>query len=290
MGKPMSKNLLKAGYHLTVFNTSPSPIEELAGLGAERAGSSKEVAEQSDIVITMLPDGPDVEKAVLGPGGVLEGLKKGSTWVDMSSISPVVARKVAAEVEKKGGKALDAPVSGGETGAVEGTLAVMVGGRQDVFEECLPVLKVMGKNVTLVGGTGAGQVAKLANQIVVAINIEGLSEALVFATKAGVDPEVLVEAIRGGLAGSKVMEIKAKMIIDRNFKPGFRIKLHQKDLRNALAAAGEYGVPLPATSLVQQMIGSLVNEGKGELDHSGIDLFIESLAKTEVRKRDGGLK
>ena len=222
MGKSMSKNLVKAGYHLTVFNTSPPPIEELAAPGAGKARSSKEVAERSDVIITMLPDGPDVEKAVLGPAGVLEGMKNGSTWVDMSSISPVVARKVAAEVEKNGGRALDVPVSGGETGAIEGTLAVMFGRSREVLEECLPILKVIGKSVTLVGGTGTGRVTKLANQIIVAINIEALAEALVFATKAGVDPVVLVGAIREGLAGSRVMETKAKMIVDRNFRPGFQ--------------------------------------------------------------------
>jgi 2-hydroxy-3-oxopropionate reductase len=233
----------------------------------------------------MLPDGPEVEKAVLGPEGVLMGLRKGSILVDMSSISPMVAKKVAAEVERIGCKVLDAPVSGGETGAIQATLAIMVGGKKEVFETCLPLLKVMGRTVTLVGEAGAGQVAKLANQIVVAINIEALSEALVFATKAGVDPEVLFQAIRGGLAGSTVMETKAPKIINRDFKPGFRIRLHQKDLRNALSAATEYNVPLPMTSLVQQIISALVNDGKGDLDHSGIDLFIENLAKTEVRRK-----
>lgn len=287
MGRPMSKNLLKAGYHLVVYDVAPGPVEELVGLGAEKAGSSKEVSQKSDVVITMLPDGPDVEKAVLGPGGVLEGLKRDATVVDMSSISPITAKKVATEVERRGGRMLDAPVSGGEIGAVQATLAIMVGGRKDVFDACLPLLKTMGKTVTLVGESGAGQVAKLANQIVVAINIEALSEALVFGTKAGVDPEILFQAIRGGLAGSTVMENKAPMIIDRNFKPGFRIRLHQKDLRNALSAATEYNVPLPVTGLVQQMITSLVNDGKGDLDHSGIDLFIENLAKTEVRRKGG---
>lgn len=285
MGRPMAKNLVKSGYQLTVYDIDPKPIDELVGLGAEGKDSSREVAEKSDIVITMLPDGPDVEQAVLGPNGVLEGLKKGSIVIDMSSISPIIAKKVATEVEKKGGEMLDAPVSGGEPGAIQGTLAIMVGGKRDVFNKCLPILNAMGKSVTLVGSTGAGQTAKLANQIVVAINIAALSEALVFAAKSGVDPEVLVQAIRGGLAGSTVMEAKAPMIMDRNFKPGFKIRLHQKDLRNALSVATEYNIPLPLTSLVQQMVNALVSDDKGELDHSGIALFIENLAKTEVKRR-----
>jgi len=285
MGKPMSKNLIKAGYRLIVYDVNPKPVDELVGLGAERASSSREVAQKSDVIITMLPDGPDVEQAVLGPKGVLEGLGKGAIVIDMSSISPIVAKAVAAEVEKKGGEMLDAPVSGGEPGAVQGTLAIMVGGKEAVFDRCLPLLQAMGKSVTRVGGAGAGQVAKLANQIVVALNIEALPEAFVFAAKAWVDPEVLIQAIRGGLAGSTAMETKAPMIMDRNFKPGFRIRLHQKDLRNVLPTATEYNIPLPMTSLVQQIINALVNDGKGELDHSAIDLFIENLAKTEVRRK-----
>lgn len=285
MGKPMSKNLIKAGCRLIVYDVNPKPVDELVSLGAERAGSSREVAQKSDVTITMLPDGPDVEQAVLGPKGVLEGLRRGAIVIDMSSISPIVAKTVSAEVEKKGGEMLDAPVSGGEPGAVQGTLAIMVGGKEAVFNRCLPLLQAMGKSVTRVGGAGAGQVAKLANQIVVAINIEALSEALVFAAKSGVDPEVLVQAIRGGLAGSAVMEAKAPMIMDRNFKPGFKVRLHQKDLRNALSAAEKYNVPLPLTSLVQQIINSLVNDGKGEFDHSSIALFVENMAKAEVSRR-----
>lgn len=285
MGKPMSKNLMKAGYSLVVYDVRPEPLEELVSLGAEKAGSSKEVARKNDVIITMLPDGPNVEQAILGPNGVMEGLRPGSTVIDMSSISPIVARKIAAEVEKKGGEMLDAPVSGGELGAIQGTLAIMVGGKEEVFNAHLPILKTMGKTVTLVGGSGAGQIAKLANQIVVGINIEALSEALVFGMKAGVDPELLFQAIRGGLAGSAVMEAKAPMIMDRDFKAGFRMRLHQKDLRNALLAATEYNIPLPVTALVQQMINALVNDGKGDLDHSSIALFIEGLAKTEVRRK-----
>ncbi|MEM2210268.1 MAG: 2-hydroxy-3-oxopropionate reductase [Nitrososphaerales archaeon] len=285
MGKPMSKNLLKAGYSLVVHDIRPEPVEELVSLGAERANSPKEVAEKCDIIITMLPDGPDVEQVILGPNGVLEGLRKGSIVIDMSSISPVVARRVAMEVEKKGGEMLDAPVSGSEPSAIEGTLAIMVGGKEEVFKRCLPIFQAMGKTITRVGDCGAGQVAKLANQIIVALNIAALSEALVLATKAGLDPELVFQAIRGGLAGSLVMERKAPMIMDRNFKPGFRIKLHQKDLRNVMQAATEYNVPLPFTSLAYQVLNALVNEGKGDLDHSAIVLFLENLAKVEVKRK-----
>ncbi len=285
MGKPMSKNLAKAGYRLIAYNRNPRPVEELVALGASRASSAKEVAEKCGVVITMLPDGPDVEQAILGPKGVIEGVKKGSVVIDMSSISPTVAKKVAAEIEKKGAEMLDAPVSGGEPGAIQGTLAIMVGGKKEVFDRCLPILGTMGKTVTLVGSSGAGQTTKLVNQIVVAVNIAALSEALVFAMKSGVDPEVVVQAIRGGLAGSSVLEAKAPMIMDRNFKPGFRIRLHQKDLRTVRSVATERNIPLPVTTLVQQMVNSLVNDGKGELDHSAIALFAEDLSKTEVRRR-----
>jgi 2-hydroxy-3-oxopropionate reductase len=287
MGKPMSKNLLKAGYHLIVNDIVPGPVKELVDLGAESANSPKTVAEGSDIIITMLPDGPQVEQVVLGRDGILTGMKRGSILIDMSSISPTIARRIAPEVERIGGEMLDAPVSGGEPGAVQGTLAIMVGGKESVFNECLPLFKAMGRTITLVGGAGAGQIAKLANQIVVAINITGVSEALVFAMKAGVNPETLVQAIRGGLAGSAVLEAKAPMMMDRNFKPGFRIRLHQKDLRNALSAGAEYGAPLPLTSLVQQMINGLVGDGKGDLDHSAIALFVESMSKTEIKRKVG---
>ena len=287
MGKPMSKNLLKAGYHLIVNDIDPGPVKELIGLGAELANTSKMVAERSDVIITMLPDGPQVEQVVFGQDGVLAGLKKGSIVIDMSSISPIIARKIAAEVEKRGGEMLDAPVSGGEPGAIQGTLAIMVGGKESVFNECQPLFKAMGRSITLVGGAGAGQIAKLANQIVVAINIAGVSEALVFAMKAGVNPETLVQAIKGGLAGSAVLEAKSPMMMDRNFKPGFRIRLHQKDLRNALSSGAEYGVPLPLTSLVQQMINGLVGDGKGDLDHSAIALFVENMSKTEIKRKVG---
>ena len=287
MGKPMCRNLLNAGYRLVVYDILPGPVAELVEAGAERGESRRDTATRADVIITMLPDGPDVESAVLGEDGVLEGAREGSIVVDMSSISPMVSQKVAAACAGKGVEFLDAPVSGGEPKAIEATLAIMAGGKAEVFEKVLPILKKMGSSVTLTGPVGAGNVTKLANQIMVACNIAAMGEALVLATRAGLDPEVVFNAVKGGLAGSTVLNAKAPMVIARNFKPGFRIKLHQKDLRNALLAAESMKVSLPLTSLVQQMIMALMNEGKGDLDHSAIVNFIEQMAGTEVKKARG---
>src|SRR5687767_15582745 len=284
MGKPMVKNLLKAGHKVTVYDIMPAGMDEVAAAGAEKGASPKDVAGRNDIIITMVPDGPEVEQAVLGPNGVLEGAREGSTVIDMSSISPMVSQKVGAALEAKGIEFLDAPVSGGEPKAIDGTLAIMVGGNKDVFDKMEPILKTMGSTVTLTGKVGAGNVTKLANQIMVACNIAAMGEALVLATRAGLDPEVVFNAVKGGLAGSTVLNAKAPMVISRNFKPGFRIRLHQKDLRNALLAAESMKVSLPFTALVQQMLMSLMNEGKGDLDHSAIVTFIESMAGIEVKK------
>jgi len=284
MGKPMSKNLIKAGHKLVVYDVVSAPVEEVVAAGAERGASAKDVASRADIIVTMLPDGPEVEQAILGPNGVLEGVKAGALVIDMSSISPIVAQKVGAALEAKGVDFIDAPVSGGEPKAIDGTLAIMVGGKQAVFDKATPILKAMGSSVTLTGAVGAGNVTKLANQIMVACNIAAMGEALVLASKAGLDPEVVFNAVKGGLAGSAVLNAKAPMVVSRNFKPGFRIRLHQKDLRNALLAAESLKVSLPITSLVQQMLVALINDGKGELDHSGIVQFVEQLAKTEAKK------
>jgi 2-hydroxy-3-oxopropionate reductase len=284
MGKPMSRNLLKAGHSVVVYDVSPAPIAELVTAGAKAATSSRDAASQGDVIITMLPDGPEVEAAVLGPGGVLEGASKGSVVVDMSSISPVVAQKVAAACAAKGIEFLDAPVSGGEPKAIEGTLAIMVGGDSKTFERIQPILQNMGASVTLTGPVGAGNVTKLANQIMVACNIAAMGEALTLATRAGLDPEVVFNAVKGGLAGSTVLNAKAPMVISRNFQPGFRIALHQKDLRNALLAAESMKVSLPLTSTVQQMLMALMNEGKGNLDHSAIVMFLEKMAGVEIKK------
>jgi 2-hydroxy-3-oxopropionate reductase len=284
MGKPMSKNLIKAGHKLVVYDLGPASMDELVAAGAEKGASASDVAARTEIVITMLPDGPEVEQAVLGPNGVLEGAKKGTLAIDMSSISPLVAQKVGAACEAKGLDFLDAPVSGGEPKAIHGTLAIMVGGKREVFDKALPVLEAMGAYVTLTGPVGAGNVTKLANQIMVASNIAAMGEALVLATKAGLDPEVVFEAVKGGLAGSTVLNFKAPMVIARNFQPGFRIRLHQKDLRNALAAAEALNVSLPITSLVQEMLVALMKEGMGDLDHSAIVRYLEQLAHVEVKK------
>ena len=284
MGKPMARNLLKAGYELTVYDIVGEAVEEVAGDGATPASSSSEVAAATDKIITMLPDSADSERAILGPGGVLEGASPGKTIIDMSSIAPLVSQRIAAECDRKGVEMLDAPVSGGEPGAINATLAIMVGGKQEIFDQNYDLLKTMGSNVVLTGDIGAGGVTKLANQIIVAANIEALAEALVLATKAGVDPEKVFNAIRGGLAGSNVMEAKAPMMLSRNFRAGFRIRLHQKDLRNVLQTATELNVPLPVTALVQQMLGSLVNDGEQDADHSAILHFVEKMADVEVKR------
>ncbi len=284
MGKPMSKNLLKAGHRLVVYDIVAAAVDDVVAAGAAAGTSAKDVAAQSDIVITMLPDGPEVEAAVLGPEGVLEGAKEGATVVDMSSINPVVSQKIGAACAAKGVKFLDAPVSGGEPKAIDGTLAIMVGGEKADFDRVEPILKAMGSSVTLTGPVGAGNYTKLANQIMVACNIAAMGEALVLAKKAGLDPEVVFNAVKGGLAGSTVLNAKAPMVVAGNFKPGFRIRLHQKDLRNTLLAADSLKVSLPITSLVQQMLVALMNEGKGDWDHSGIVTFIEKMAQVEARK------
>ena len=282
MGKPMAKNLLGAGFELMVHSRSRPPVDEVAAHGATAVGSPSAAAAGADAVVTMLPDGPDSELVILGTDGVLAGSSPGSLIIDMSSIAPAVSQRIARACEGKGVDFLDAPVSGGEPMAVSGDLAIMVGGRQEVFDRASPLFEAMGKSWVLCGDYGAGNTTKLANQIIVAANIEAVGEALVLAKKAGLDPQKVFDAIRGGLAGSNVLNAKGPMMISGNFAPGFRIRLHQKDLRNALLTAGELSVPLPVTALVQQMVGSLVNDGKAENDHSSIANFIEGLAKTTI--------
>jgi 2-hydroxy-3-oxopropionate reductase len=278
----MAKNLLEAGFDLTVYDLVRSRVDEVVTKGAKAAGSSKECSENVDVVVTMLPDSPDSEVAVLGPEGVLQSARQGCTVIDMSSIAPAVSQKLAVACEAKGVDFLDAPVSGGEPGAIEGTLAIMVGGKESVFERCGPIFEVVGKSHVLCGGYGAGNTTKLANQIIVAANIEAVGEALVLAKKAGLEPSSVFRAIKGGLAGSNVLNAKGPMMMEGNFKPGFRIRLHQKDLNNALLTGKELGVPLPVTALVQQMIGALVNKGKGDADHSAIANFIEEMADITI--------
>jgi 2-hydroxy-3-oxopropionate reductase len=280
----MALNLLKSGFPLVVYNRTKSKTEALTEAGAELAESPAEVAQKADVIITMVNDSSDVEEVVLGKKGVAEGTREGSVLIDMSSISPVVSKRIAEQLRKQGVQMLDAPVSGGEQGAKDATLAIMVGGEDSVYRDCLPILKAMGKSVVLMGPNGAGQIAKLANQVIAAINIEALGEAFTLATKAGIDPHLLFEAIRGGLAGSNIMNSKIPIILDRNFKPGFKLALHQKDLKNALETARELSVPLPLTSLVQQMLIHLTGAGKGDLDHSAIINFVEELANVEIKR------
>jgi 2-hydroxy-3-oxopropionate reductase len=284
MGKPMSRNLLKAGHELVVYDIISSAMDEVVAGGAMRGASAADVAARSQVIITMLPDGPDVEAAVTGAGGVLQGAAAGSTVVDMSSISPLVAQRVAAACTVKGVDFLDAPVSGGEPKAIDASLAIMAGGKPEVFEKVLPLFGCLGSSATLTGPVGAGNVTKLANQIMVAVNIAGVSEALALAAKAGLDPEVVFNAVKGGLAGSTVLNAKAPMIIGRNFKPGFRVRLHQKDLRNALLAAESMKLSLPFTSLAQQVLTALMNNGRGDLDHSSIANFIEDMGNVEIKR------
>jgi 2-hydroxy-3-oxopropionate reductase len=284
MGKPMAKNLLKAGYPLTVYDIVPDKAEEVVEAGAKAGSSGKDVAEKSEVIITMLPNSPDVKEAVLGKNGVLEGAKPGTILIDMSSIAPLASKEVAEKAKEKGVTVLDAPVSGGEPKAVDGTLAIMVGGPQETFDEVEDILSVMGASVTRVGEIGSGNMTKLANQIIVALNIAAMSEAMVLAAKAGVNAEKVFQAIRGGLAGSTVLDAKMPLVLEGNFKPGFRIELHIKDLANALDTAHEVGVPVPLSSAVMEVMQALKVDGKGADDHGGIIQFYEKLAKVEVRR------
>jgi 2-hydroxy-3-oxopropionate reductase len=283
MGRPMARNLLKAGYALTVYDKF-APMDDLVALGAKAAVSNKEVAANSEVIITMLPNSPQVRDAVLGKEGVLDGAKSGTILVDMSSIAPAAAQEICAALKGKGIVMLDAPVSGGEPKAIEGTLAIMVGGDADAFESVRPILEKMGSSAVHVGAIGAGNVTKLANQIIVALNIAAVSEAFVLATKAGVDPQAVFNAIKGGLAGSTVMNAKVPMILDGNFKPGFRIELHIKDLQNALDTAHALNVPVPLTASIMETLQALKNDDLGASDHSAIVRYYEKLAKVEVRK------
>ena len=286
MGKPMAKNLVKAGHKLMVLDLNKESVDELVAMGAETAPSKVELASQCEVIITMLPNSPQVKEVVLGEGGIIEGAKPGTVVIDMSSIAPLASREIYGELEKKGIHLLDAPVSGGEPKAIEGTLAVMVGGNKEVFDKYYDLLMVMASSVVYVGESGAGNVAKLCNQVVVALNISAVSEALVLAKKAGVDPELVYQAIRGGLAGSTVMDAKAPMMMDRNFKPGFRIDLHIKDLNNVIDTSHGVGVPLPLTAQVREIMQAIKVDGSGVEDHSSIVKYYEKLANIQVTRED----
>lgn len=284
MGKPMAKNLLKAGYELIVLDTNLEVVEELVALGADSAKNAAELAGKSKIVITMLPNSPHVKAVVLGEGGLIEGASPGSVLIDMSSIAPLASKEIAEALAAKGIGMLDAPVSGGEPKAINGTIAVMVGGKKELFDAHYDLLMAMAASVVYVGDIGAGNIAKLCNQVVVAINIAAVSEAMVLAKKAGVSPDLVYQAIRGGLAGSTVMDAKAPMMMDRNFNPGFRIDLHVKDMNNVMDTAHSVGVPLPLASLVMEIMQAIKLDGCGIEDHSSIVKFYEKMANIEVSR------
>jgi 2-hydroxy-3-oxopropionate reductase len=283
MGGPMARNLAEAGHELVLYNRTRSKAEELAGeVGAEVATNPGEVAERSGVIFTMLPGPPEVEEVVTGEDGLLQGAGEGSLIVDTSTSSPVLARELARTARERGVKMLDAPVSGGDVGAIEGTLSIMVGGDERDFERARPLFEVLGETVTHVGPSGAGQLVKACNQIVVALAIEAVSEALVLGSKGGVAPEKILEVLSGGLAANRVMEVKRDKFLERDFEPGGKVEFHRKDLRIALEAGREYGVPLPATAVVDQMFEALMIGGRGGWDHSSLLALIEDLAQHEI--------
>ena len=284
MGKPMSKNLVKAGYELVVYNRSQAKADELVEMGAVRGLTPADVASQAGVIITMLPNSPQVRQVCLGPNGIAETAAPGTIVIDMSSIDPVESKAIGAALAEKGIEMMDAPVSGGEPKAIDGTLSVMVGGSKENFDKYYDLLMAMAGSVVYVGELGSGNVAKLANQVVVAINIAAVSEALTLAVKNGADPELVYKAIRGGLAGSTVLDAKAPMMMAHDFKPGFRIELHIKDLNNALNAAHATSTALPITAQVMEIMQSLRNDGCAKEDHSAIVKYYEKISSTSVEK------
>ncbi len=282
MGKPMAGHLLSAGHTVHIFDLNPAPVRELAAKSAVVCKSSKEVAQKSDVIFIMVPDTPEVEAVLFGKNGVAEGVKAGSTVVDMSSISPVATKEFAKKLTAMGVKVLDAPVSGGEVGAINATLSIMVGGKPEVFEEVKPYFQIMGKNIVHIGDNGDGQTCKVANQIVVALTIEAVGEALLFASKAGADPKKVREALLGGFAQSRILEVHGERMIKRNFAPGFRVRLHQKDLNLALQGARSLGLSLPNTAIAAQLLNAMAAQGGSELDHSALVMGLETLANHKI--------
>ncbi len=278
MGRPMARNLLKAGYSLVVHSRSRGPVDEIVKAGAKAAASARDVAAQCDVLVTMLPNSPEVDLVALGPNGIIEGARRGLIFADMSTISPIVSQKIAKALEPKGVAMLDAPVSGGEKGAIDGALSIMVGGDKEVFERVLPIFQAMGKTITLLGPLGFGGFTKLANQIIVAVNLTALAEALTLGKKAGLDRDLLLTALAGGLAGSKCLEQKRANYVSNTYNPGFTIDLHYKDLGLIMESARALGVPLPATAVVQELFNALRVKGRGGLDHSGVITLLEDLA------------
>jgi len=282
MGKPMCKNLIKAGYEVVVCDFNKASVEEIVGCGAIGAENGAAVAAQCEVIITMVPNSPHVRAAALGAGGIAEGAKPGTILIDMSSIDPTESKAIGAELAKKGIEMIDAPVSGGEPKAIDGTLSVMVGGKKELFDKYYDLLMVMAGSVVYVGELGAGNIAKLANQIIVAVNIAAVSEALTLAKKAGADPELVYQAIKGGLAGSNVMNAKVPMMLERNFKPGFKIELHIKDLNNALNAGHAVSAPLPLTGQLMEIMQGLKADGYEKEDHSSIVKYYEKISNITV--------
>jgi 2-hydroxy-3-oxopropionate reductase len=278
MGKPMALNLVRAGFPLTVHSRSPGPVEELVAAGSSRAGSPEEVAAAADVVITMLPDTPDVEQVLLGEHGIRDELRDGALVIDMSTIDPLTTRRFAEELAKAGASMLDAPVSGGEKGAVEGVLSIMVGGSPEAFVRARPLFDVMGQNIVRVGDTGAGQIAKACNQLVVGATIEAVAEALTLASAAGVDPARVREALLGGFAGSKILEVHGQRMLEEAFAPGFRARLHLKDAHIVSNTAQALGVPTPGFAPVEEALGKLVDSGGGDLDHSALITLLRAAA------------
>jgi 2-hydroxy-3-oxopropionate reductase len=281
MGRPMAKNLLAAGYPLTVHSRSRGPVQELEAAGARGATSAREVAENSEVIITCLPDSPDVELVATGPDGILEGAREGAIFIDTSTISPVVTRRIAGQAAARGVQMLDAPISGGEEGAIKGTLSIMVGGDRAAFESCQDIFQVLGKNVVHAGESGMGQIVKACNQIVVAMNLQAVAEALVLAQKAGADPQKVIAALSGGAARSWILEARGPWMVQKHFQPGFRINLHYKDLGIVMDSAREFGVSLPGAALAHELFGALKAQGRGDLDHSAIVTLIAALAGLE---------
>jgi 2-hydroxy-3-oxopropionate reductase len=286
MGKPMAGHLLEAGHNLYIYDVNTQSMQELAEKGALTCQSSQEVAQKSDIIFLMLPDTPDVEAVLFGKLGVVEGIKPGSLLVDMSSISPIATKEFANKFVSLGVKMLDAPVSGGQVGAEKATLSIMVGGDSEVFEKIKPYFQLMGKNIVYIGVNGDGQTCKVANQIAVAITIEAVSEALLFASKAGADPAKVREALLGGFAQSRILEVHGERMLKRTFNPGFKVKLHQKDLNLALQGARSLGLSLPATAIVASLFNSVAAKGGSELDHSALIMVLENLANFEITKKE----
>ncbi|MCH8842512.1 MAG: 2-hydroxy-3-oxopropionate reductase [SAR324 cluster bacterium] len=282
MGKPMAGHLIKAGNTVYAYDVVPAGVEELVKLGATACDSNKEVAQKGDIVIVMVPDTPDVEKVLFGHNGVVEGISPGKIVVDMSSISPVATKEFARALAEKGVEMIDAPVSGGQVGAENAALTIMVGGKQEVFDKVKPLFDLMGKNITLVGGNGDGQTCKVANQIIVALNIEAVGEALLLASKLGADPEKVRTALMGGFASSRILEIHGERMIKRTFDPGFRVRLHQKDLNLALSAARSAGLFLPNTATAQELFNAVAADGGSDLDHSAMVQALEKMANHKL--------